>query len=103
MEIEIKNNDIILHGVKCLDLELTLDCGQAFRWVKEKDASFSGVASGVIQNINKIGEDNFLLKERREKDFKKIKKQNKELNILKKVIDMLANDEILRTNIVIIC
>ena len=33
MEIEIKNNDIILHGVKCLDLELTLDCGQAFRWV----------------------------------------------------------------------
>ena len=35
------------------------------------------------------------------KDFKKIK--NKELNILKKVIDMLANDEILRTNIVIIC
>ena len=31
MEIEIKNNDIILHGVKCLDLELTLDCGQAFR------------------------------------------------------------------------
>ena len=50
MEIEIKNNDIILHGVKCLDLELTLDCGQAFRWVKEKDASFSGVASGVKQN-----------------------------------------------------
>lgn len=37
------------------------------------------------------------------KDFKKIKKRNKELNILKKVIDMLANDEILRTNIVIIC
>ena len=29
------------------------------------------------------------------KDFKKIKKQNKDLNILKKVIDMLANDEIL--------
>ena len=30
-----------------------------------------------------------------QKDFKKIKKQNKDLNILKKVIDMLANDEIL--------
>lgn len=29
------------------------------------------------------------------KDFKRIKKQNKDLNILKKVIDMLANDEIL--------
>lgn len=38
-----------------------------------------------------------------QKDFKKIKKQNKDLNILKKVIDMLANDEILPTNIVTIC
>ncbi len=47
MEIEIKNNDIILHGVKCLDLELTLDCGQAVRWVKEKEELFSGVAIGV--------------------------------------------------------
>lgn len=72
MEIEIKNNDIILHGVKCLDLELTLDCGQAFRWVKEKDASFSGVASGVYLNISKIGEDTFLLKDTSENDFENI-------------------------------
>lgn len=36
MKIEIKDSDIILHGVKCFDLDLTLDCGQAFRWVKEK-------------------------------------------------------------------
>lgn len=72
MEIEIKNNDIILHGVKCLDLELTLDCGQAFRWVKEKDASFSGVASSVYLNISKIGEDTFLLKDTSENDFENI-------------------------------
>lgn len=72
MEIEIKNNDIILHGVKCLDLELTLDCGQAFRWVKEKDDSFSGVASGVYLNISKIGEDTFLLKDTSENDFENI-------------------------------
>ena len=42
MKIEIKDSDIILHGVKCFDLDLTLDCGQAFRWVKEKDGSYSG-------------------------------------------------------------
>lgn len=72
MEIEIKNNDIILHGVKCLDLELTLDCGQAFRWVKEKDESFSGVVSGVYLNISKIGEDTFLLKDTSENDFENI-------------------------------
>ena len=47
MKIEIKDSDIILHGVKCFDLDLTLDCGQAFRWVKEKDGSYSGVVQGV--------------------------------------------------------
>lgn len=50
MEIEIKNNDIILHGVKCLDLELTLDCGQAFRWVKEK-TQVSAVLQAVFISI----------------------------------------------------
>ena len=72
MEIEIKNNDIILYGVKCLDLELTLDCGQAFRWVKENDGSFSGVASGVYLNIGKIGENTFLLKDTSKEDFENI-------------------------------
>ncbi len=72
MKVEIKNDDIILHGVKCLDLELTLDCGQAFRWVKEEDSSFSGVASGVYLNISKIGEDTFLLKDTSEEDFENI-------------------------------
>ncbi len=51
MKIEIKDSDIILHGVKCFDLDLTLDCGQAFRWVKEKDGSYSGVVKGVYLNI----------------------------------------------------
>ena len=72
MKIEIKNGDIILHGVKCLDLELTLDCGQAFRWVKEDDGSFSGVASGVYLNISKIGEGTFLLKDTSKEDFENI-------------------------------
>ena len=72
MKIEIKNNDIILHGVKCLDLELTLDCGQAFRWVKENDGSFSGVASGVYLNIGKIGENTFLLKDTSKENFENI-------------------------------
>ena len=40
MKIEIKDSDIILHGVKCFDLDLTLDCGQAFRWVKDNFSVF---------------------------------------------------------------
>ena len=72
MKIEIKDSDIILHGVKCFDLDLTLDCGQAFRWVKEKDGSYSGVAKGVYLNIKKLGDDTFILKDTAKQDFDNI-------------------------------
>lgn len=36
MKIEIKDSDIILHGVKCFDLDLTLDCGKLFAGLKKK-------------------------------------------------------------------
>lgn len=46
-------NDIIVSGVTCLDLDLTLDCGQAFRWEKQADGSYSGVAGGYFLNLSK--------------------------------------------------
>ena len=55
MNITYKGNDIILENVECLDLDLTLDCGQAFRWVKNDDNSWSGVVKGVYLNISKNG------------------------------------------------
>lgn len=56
MNIKYDSKDIILENVKCLDLDLTLDCGQAFRWVKNKDNSWSGVVKGVYLNISKNGD-----------------------------------------------
>lgn len=55
MNIIYDKNDIILENVECLDLDLTLDCGQAFRWVKNDDNSWSGVVKGVYLNISKNG------------------------------------------------
>lgn len=68
MEYKIKDNDIIVSGVTCLDLELTLDCGQAFRWEKQEDGSFSGVAGGYFLNIYKDGES-LVFKNTSEKAF----------------------------------
>lgn len=61
MIIRQEENRIILEGVKCLDLPLTLDCGQAFRWEELEDGSWSGVAFGKFLNIKKDGE-RFILK-----------------------------------------
>ena len=51
MKVEYCGGDVLVNGVRCLDLDLTLDCGQAFRWEKQQDGSWSGVAKGVFLNI----------------------------------------------------
>ena len=45
-------NFIVIPDVRDLDLEQTLDCGQSFRWEKQNDGSFSGVAFGKYVNIS---------------------------------------------------
>ena len=48
-------NFIVIPDVRDLDLEQTLDCGQSFRWEKQNDGSFSGVAFGKYVNISLDG------------------------------------------------
>ena len=50
-------NFILIPDVRDLDLEQTLDCGQSFRWEKQNDGSFSGVAFGKYVNISLDGTD----------------------------------------------
>ena len=50
-------NFIVIPDVRDLDLEQTLDCGQSFRWEKQNDGSFSGVAFGKYVNISLDGTD----------------------------------------------
>ena len=69
MIIEEKNGDIILKGVKCLSLPLTLDCGECFRWEEESDGSWSGVAFCRFLNIKNTAEGEFLLKNTTRQDF----------------------------------
>lgn len=57
MKIKKMNNSVIVSGVECLDLDLTLDCGQAFRWERQADGSYSGVAGGHFLNIKKENGD----------------------------------------------
>lgn len=71
MIIKYDNNDIVLENVECLDLDLTLDCGQAFRWEKQEDGSYSAVVQGVFLNISKEN-DNIILKDTTKEDFENI-------------------------------
>lgn len=71
MEIKYIGKDIVLEDIRCLDLDLTLDCGQAFRWEKQEDGSWSGVVKGVFLNISKI-DDTILLRNTAKENFENI-------------------------------
>ncbi len=50
-----KNKFYVLHK-NCLNFSLTLDCGQSFRWRKNDDGTFHGVAFGKALTIEDKGE-----------------------------------------------
>ena len=68
MEIFEKNGSVILEDVKCLDIPLCLDCGQAFRFYEKEDKTFHGVAFGKILDIEKDG-NNYIFKHTAKEDF----------------------------------
>lgn len=56
VKITAKKDGVSVSGVKCLDLDLTLDCGQAFRWRRNGDGSYTGVACDHALTISKHGD-----------------------------------------------
>ncbi|MCM1364442.1 MAG: DNA-3-methyladenine glycosylase 2 family protein [Faecalibacterium sp.] len=63
--------DIILKETECLNIGLTVDCGQSFRWTVNKDSSFHGIVNGkavdIIQSENEI-----IFKDTDKESFEKI-------------------------------
>lgn len=43
--------NVIISGVRCLDLAQTLDCGQAFRWTLLSDGRWRGTAYGRLLTV----------------------------------------------------
>lgn len=56
MEIISDQNNLLLRHVPCLDIGLTLDCGQAFRWSPCGDGKWHGVALGKALTLEQSGD-----------------------------------------------
>ncbi len=52
MHIKEIQNGILLEGVKDFDAVHIFECGQSFRWNKENDGSYTGVAYGRVINVS---------------------------------------------------
>ncbi len=74
MEIIKENNNLIIKNIKCLNIALSLDCGQAFRWRVENDNIWCGVVKNKYLKI-KQNENNIILYNTTEEDFNLIWKE----------------------------
>lgn len=68
MKYEVLNNDIVVTQTPCLNIELCLFCGQAFRWKKNPDGSFHGVVLGKVTDIEQT-KDKIIFKNTSQEDF----------------------------------
>lgn len=57
MEIVEIGDRLLLKKIDCFDLDLTLDCGQAFRWRKNDAGMWHGVAFGKVLDISRTGNE----------------------------------------------
>ena len=93
MRYEITGNDIKVYDVPCLDIELCVFCGQAFRWIKNEDGSFHGIADGkvtdIIQNENEI-----IFRNTSKEDFENLWKDYFDLDAdYKNYCEIISEDE----------
>ncbi|MBS4538081.1 8-oxoguanine DNA glycosylase [Clostridium sp. D2Q-11] len=66
-----KDNRIILKDVKNFEPKHIFECGQCFRWNREEDGSYTGVAYGKVLNVDKEGND-VIFSNTNKEDFEKI-------------------------------
>ena len=69
--IHEKNGQIILEYIDAFELPHIFECGQCFRWNKQGDGSYTGVAMGKILNVAKDG-DRIILHNTSLQDFHEI-------------------------------
>ena len=60
MKVYERDNTVILEDIKDFEPKHIFECGQCFRWIKEDDESYTGVAKGRVINDSKQGNKVFL-------------------------------------------
>lgn len=96
MKYKIQANNIILSEIKCLNIALSVDCGQSFRWTENEDGSFHCVVKNksvdILQNEKEI-----IFKNTTQEDFEKIWIPYFDLNEdYEKICKLFENDKYLK-------
>ena len=63
MKVTQQGNTVILEDVKHFNPKHIFECGQCFRWIKQEDDSYTGVAMGKVINVKQEGNKYYVLKD----------------------------------------
>lgn len=66
-----ESDTLFINNVKDFNPVHIFECGQCFRWIKQKDGSYNGVAYGKAVNVS-FSKDTLVIKNTNVKDFKNI-------------------------------
>lgn len=66
-----EGNSVIVDKIKDFDPVHTFECGQCFRWLRQEDGSYTGVAKNKVINVSVV-DDALLIKNTNIEDFKNI-------------------------------
>lgn len=61
----------ILRTIPCFSPDLTFDCGQAFRWTRSEDGTWTAPVSGAIRKVRQVDENRFVFPGCSDEDFQK--------------------------------
>lgn len=93
MRYEVTEKDITVYDVPCLDIELCLFCGQAFRWKKNSDGSFHGTVDGKVTDIEQA-DGKIIFRNTSKEDFELLWKDYFDLDCdYESYCKILSNDE----------
>ena len=93
MRYEIEGKNIAVYDVNCIDIELCVFCGQAFRWKKNEDGSFHGIVDGKVTDIEQ-SENKIIFRNTSEEDFLSLWKDYFDLDAdYESYCNILSNDE----------
>ncbi len=69
MEFLKENENIVLKGVECFNIGLSLDCGQAFRWRKDAENNWCGIVKNKYLKLKQINDTTVVFYNTTEEDF----------------------------------
>lgn len=72
IDYEIIDNGILLKNIKNFNPKHIFECGQAFRWIKEEDNSYTTVAYKKVINVKLLENKNIIIDNTNEEDFNEI-------------------------------